>query len=104
MTSTSDQTIYVTASGPEYTFPRTIRETNGKNISGDTVTVGLGGFDTPPTLAAPTVDTAQSDPSTRVVQLLVTNATAPGKYYLWVKVTDNPEAPIRRTPGVINVV
>jgi hypothetical protein len=103
--TTEDQTIYVTAGGPEYTRPRTITDTTGKDISADPVLVGLSSYETPPSsLVAPTLDLPQANKATRVVQLLVTNTTPPGTYALWAKITDNPESPIRRTPGLIHVV
>lgn len=105
MTTTPDQTVYVTAGGPEYCYPRTITETTGKDISGDPVTVGLGGYNDPPaSMVTPTVDEQGSTSASRVVQLLIDNTVTPANYWLWVKVTDSPEAPIRRTDGRITVI
>lgn len=103
MTASIDQTVHVTE-GPEYTYPRTITETTGKDISTDTVRLSLGTWDAPGTWVAPTVDTAQTDHATRVVQLLLDNTTPAGDYWLWVKVTDSPETPVRRTDGRITII
>lgn len=90
------QTILVSdpAGAVEYTWPTTI--TADHDISADTVQVSLGSYSEPASWVTPDVDDAQTDVNTRVVQKLVTSAVNPGTYYLWVRLTDNPEVVPRR--------
>lgn len=103
----STQTIRVTSGAAEYTWPVTITEATGKDISGDVVRVSLapspGGYTAAGTWVPPSVDAAQANHATRVVQLLVDSTTAAGVYWLWVKVTDSPEQVPRRALKVIVV-
>lgn len=100
------QTIDTTDGAREYTFPVTITETNGKNISADTVQVAFGdsltaggGWFTPATISSPTT-------SSFVVQVLVgavgdsaaEQQLAPGIYFLWWQLADVPEVVPRKSP------
>lgn len=92
------QTIAVSNGATEYTWPVTVTETTGKDISGDTVQVSLGTYGAPGTwtsgvLTRPTASSA-------TVKLLVTNTVTPGTYYVWVKVSDSPEIVPRRAHRV----
>lgn len=90
----STQTIAVSLGAVEYTWPVTITETNGKNITGDTVQISLGTYDAPGTWQAGVVQRPGN--STAVIQLLINNTVAAGSYWVWVKVTDSPEIVPRR--------
>jgi hypothetical protein len=70
---TTTQTIDTRAAvgGVEYTWPLTITETTGKDISGDTVLLSLGTSSAPGTWQAPDRDPAQTVKAQRVVQLLI---------------------------------
>ena len=96
------QTFDLTDGATEYTFPVTITETTGKDISGDSIVVSFGTANqagtwfTPDVLTRPTVSSA-------VVQVLVgagtpNGALSAGSYFLWWKVTDTPEVVPRRSP------
>lgn len=100
MTST---TIATTAGAKKY-VGGTITETTGKDITTATIQIALGpskvvvpttGWVTPDvSVAGPgaTIGGVAIPPTAqRVVKLLVTNATPPGLYYCWVRITDNPE-------------
>lgn len=106
MTTTStdtDQTIRLSAGALEYTFPLTITEKTGKDISGDTITLSLGTFNAPgDTWLTPDVDQPQDVKSQRVVQLYIgtTVKPDPGVYFLWSKVTDTPEVSPRRNQKI----
>lgn len=100
----ADQTIQVHSAGAvEYTFPATVTETNGKDISVDTVTMCLGTYNTPGTFVAPDV-ISRPTTSSVVVQLLVGGNShagnpytpAAGVYWMWVFLTDTPEQVPRR--------
>jgi len=101
----SIQTINLTASAVEYTFPLTIIESTGKDISGDVIQLSLGSSFAAGTWLSPDVDVAQSVNSQRVVQLLVGAGFVPatGIYWLWSKVADTPETVTRRHNKVIVV-
>lgn len=94
---TAQQTIDLTAGAIEYTWPLTLIETTGKDITADTIQLSLGGYEAPATWQAPDTDTAPVV-SQRVVQLLVgdTLTPAPGAYWLWSQIVDNPEIVPRR--------
>jgi hypothetical protein len=89
------QTIY--NAYPEYTYPTTLTEKNGKDISADAVVIGLSNvFDVPPTVwTTPDVVTRPST-SAVTVQKLINSSTPAGVYWIWVKVTDLPEQPPRQ--------
>lgn len=95
------QTIAVTAGAVEYTWPLTINEQAGKDITADVVSLALGTYTTPGTWHTPDVDTSPT-PSSRVVQLLIgpTITAAAGDFYLWWRVGDTPETTIRRGPRI----
>ena len=92
------QTITLSAGAVEYTYPLTIVETAGKDISADTVQLSLGTDLVVGVWRPPDTDTAQSVAYQRVVQLLVGASYIPavGTYWLWSKVTDSPEIVPRR--------
>lgn len=94
----SEQTIDLTAGAVEYTWPLTIIESTGKDISADTVQLSLGSYTEPATWQAPDLDPAQTVASQRVVQLLVGDTLKPalGSYYLWSQILDDPEIVPRR--------
>lgn len=91
------QTIDTANGDVEYTWPLTLIETTGKDISGDTVQLSLGTYPAPGTWLDPVEDTP-ADTSQRVVKLLIGNdpKPAPGTHYLWSKIGDTPETIIRR--------
>jgi hypothetical protein len=97
------QTIELSAGAVERTFPVTITELTGKDISGDPVWLSLGTETLPGAWVSPDVDIPQSVKSQRVVQLLVGGVVnpGPGVYWLWSKVTDNPEIVPRRQLQVV---
>jgi hypothetical protein len=94
------QTIDVRAAsgGVEYTWPLTITETTGKDISGDLIQLSLGRPTHPGTWTAPDLDTTSASKASRTVQLLITAEPArpSGIYYLWSRITDSPEIAPRR--------
>lgn len=101
----SDQTVDVSAGAVEYTFPRTITETTGKDISADQIAVSLGSYDAPGAWVPPDRLTHPT-PSSAVVQLLVSNSLGlivGQSYYLWTKVTESPEVIPRRSPGRVTI-
>lgn len=97
--------IYATQGAREY-VGGTITETTGKDISGATFTVGLTtSYGTPPTeWVAPDVSTVGATTASRVLKMLITDTTAPGDYYLWAKVVDNPEISPLRIQERIHVI
>lgn len=101
------QVIDLSDGAEEYTFPVTITETTGKDISADSIVVALGTATSaggtwfaPDVLTRPTVSTA-------VVQVLIGGSSgrvpAAGNYFLWWKVTDTPEIVPRRSPLKITI-
>ncbi len=92
------QTIALSAAAIEYTYPLTITETTGKNITTATVKLCLGTFDLPGAWRTPDVLTRPTS-STALTQLLVGSAYLPvaGSYWLWYQVSDTPEVVPRRT-------
>lgn len=103
MTTTGTQTIDLSAGAVEYTYPLTITESTGKDISADTITLSLGTYDAPGQWQAPDTDPPQDTTSQRVVQLLVGADLKPdlGTYYLWSLVNDGPERVPRRNQKVV---
>lgn len=100
----NDQIIDLTNGGCEYTYPLTITENTGKDISADVIVISLGSPTAPGTWQAPDVDPPQANKAQRVVQMLVGATLKPisGTYWLWTKVTDAPETvPRRQVPIVI---
>ena len=97
------QTIALSAGAIEYTYPLTITEKTGKDISGVTILLSLGTYQAPgDTWQAPDVDQPGDTTAARVVQLLIGDALKPaaGTYYLWSKVTDAPEVMPRRNSDI----
>ena len=97
------QTINLTAGAVEYTWPLTITETTGKDITATTIRLCLGSYTAPgDTWLTPDTDTTDGT-SSRVVQLLIGDELKPeaGNFWLWSKVTDAPETVPRRHGKVI---
>jgi len=85
------QLVNVTAGAVEY-VGAVLTETTGKDISGDTFDIGLGGWapSTPPdTWAAEPV--VEASGSIATVKMLIDSGTAVGSYSLWVRAHDTPE-------------
>jgi hypothetical protein len=99
------QTINLTSEGAEYTLPVTITEVLLKDISGDTVVMCLAGYDPPtPDKYGPPAVTFRPGVNSVVVQALVTDPAMIGSdFWPWVKITDDPEAPARRAPLLVQV-
>lgn len=95
-----NQTIPVSLTGAEYTWPLTIIERTGKDITGAAVSLALGTDADPGTWHAPGTDTAPAD-NQRTVQMLVDASYPVGSYWLWTKVVDTPETVIRRQVQVV---
>ena len=96
------QKINVTNGAVEYTYPLTITEKTGKDISAVSISLSLGTLQAPGTWLSPASDPSQTIKSQRVVQLLVSSDTViPGEYYLWSKVEDNPEILPRRHSKIV---
>lgn len=85
----TSQKIDVSNGATEYTWPVTITETTGKDISTDTIQISLGTANTPGTWTTGVLTRPAASSAT--VKLLVTNSVTPGTYYVWVKVADSPE-------------
>lgn len=107
----TDQTIDLTAGAVEMTLPRTITETSGEDISNDPVVVSLGSWTepgawvTPDRLTRGTTEVGDVLQHWVVVQLLIGGTLKPqvGDYWLWTKITDDPEVVPRRTSGRITI-
>lgn len=87
------QTIDLTAGAVEYTWPVTITETSGLDITSDEIQVSLGQGDQPSdTWLDPDLDSSPQ-PNQRVVQLQIGSALkpAPGTYWLWTRILDRGE-------------
>lgn len=94
---TQIQVIDIPAGGLEYIVV-TITETDDKDISGDTVLLGVSDYYTAPSAwVTPDSDTAP-ELNQRIVGLLIGGAIQPDSavYYLWSKVEDSPEVVVRR--------
>lgn len=89
------QIIHVSAGAAEHTWPTTLTETTGKDISADQVQISLGTADAPGTWSSPDLLDRPTTASVTAAKL-VTNAVAPGTYFVWVKLTDDPEIVPRR--------
>lgn len=85
--------IYTTLGGAKQYVGGTVHARFGDDISGATFEVGLStSRSTPPTgWTTPSINTQGETVSDRLVKLLVDETTPPGKYTLWVRVTDFPE-------------
>ena len=81
--------IYASAGGIEYASAL-VTETTGLDITNDTFVVGLSTDQNtpPPSWQVPDV---QQNVGTNVRVKMLIQGQAPGTYWLWVKVTDNPE-------------
>jgi hypothetical protein len=95
------QTVLVSQGAVEYSWPVTVRETTGDDISADPVRLSLGTYTEPGTWVIPAVDEPQTDTSTRVAQMLIDATVPPGTYHLWVRVTDTPEVVPRRAHKIV---
>lgn len=95
------QTVLVTDAAIEYTWPTTLTELAGADISGDAVAIGLGTWTDPPAVWADNPVITHPTPSSVTVQMLIDSSIAPGTYYVWVRVTDSPEIVPRRGHQVI---
>jgi hypothetical protein len=97
--------IRTVTGGREYTWPLTITETTGEDITGDLIQLSLGTLDAPGEWKAPDTDTSSDDGASRTVQLLVGDTLRPpsNAYWLWSRVTDSPEVVPRRHDMVIVV-
>lgn len=91
---------------PEYTREITITETEGQNISTDTVQMGLSSYSTPPTAWADPSKLIIDRPtdSTVTVKMLIDSDVAPGAYWLWWSISDNPETVAQLVPVRIVVL
>lgn len=92
----------------EYTWPVTITETNGEDISVKTIEMSLSGSHlTAGTWQAPDKDKPGLTTASRVVQLLIgAGHTNPGKgtWYLWWRITDAPEVAPRLSALAVQIV
>lgn len=100
--------VLVTAGAVKY-VGGTITEVTGKDISGATYVMSLGGKDYPGATWVP-ADVSQQGPTvaTRTVKLKVSatlpaGITVPGTYWVWCKITDAPEVEPLRLQGPIIV-
>jgi hypothetical protein len=91
---------------PEYTRTFTITETEGQNISTDTVQLGLGTYNAPPTVWADPSKLVIDRPtaSTVTVKMLIDSDVAPGAYWPWWAISDTPETVAQLVPVRIVVV
>lgn len=97
--------IYVSKGMAEYVGGK-ISEKSHKDISAVTIQLALGGPDVPPSPGpawhAPGVDNALNT-YTREVKMLIDSNQALGTFWLWAKITDNPEIIPKRGSQVIVV-
>lgn len=99
----STQQIEVTLGEVQYTWPVVITETEGKDISTSTIEVSVStDHRAPGTWRTPDKDVSGPD-NVRAVQLLVDDTFEPNSYWIWVRVTDNPEVVIMRAAQFIVV-
>ena len=103
MTNPMIQQIDLAAGAVEYTWPLTIIEKSGKDISLTVIKLAIGTYVDPGEWFAPDRDDAQPDTSQRVVQLLVGGTVRPpnGMHYLWSQAQDSPEVVVRRHHGIL---
>lgn len=93
------RTINVTGGAAEYVTAR-LTEVFDEDITGATFSVGLGGYETPPTTWKVPNEIEFEGTSAALVSLLVDNTFTPRrKAYLWVKLLDTPEVLMRRASG-----
>lgn len=99
----SNQTIRLSQGAIEFTYVRTVSDLTKNDITGTTIFLCLGTYDTPS--GAWQAPDALSNPKTYQadVQMLIGNSfiPQPGSYYLWVQLLDGPEVIERRTPDRI---
>jgi len=99
----STQQIEVSLGEVQYTWPVVITETENKDISASQIEVSISeDHRAPGTWLNPDKDVSGPD-NVRTVQMLVDSSYAPGSYWIWVKVTDNPEIVIMRAAQFIVV-
>lgn len=97
------KTVYVTAGAEEY-VGGTIVEVTGKDISSDTIVVGLGkDYYTPPTDWVSPSAKIISAANKVLVKLIVEDGVAPGRYWFWARITDSPEIVVLPVQGPIVV-
>lgn len=96
------QTIWVSKGKRQY-VGGVVREGTGKNIQGATFTIGLGDESEPPdTFVTPSLSEQGATEAERRVRLLVAAPTAPGTYWCWINVEDDPEIlPVRVDEKII---
>lgn len=87
--------IYLTGTVPssKQYVGGTITEVTGKNISAATYLIGLSPYiDIPPaTYLTPSTNVQGATTAERTVQLLIDNSFAPGTWYVWLNIADNPQ-------------
>jgi hypothetical protein len=100
------QNIYQSNGAVEYTWPLTITELQGEDISADTIQLALGTDTVPGAWKDPDTDDQGDSNSQRVVRLLIgaLYQPAPGTYHLWWKIGDAPETPIRISTHIVQVI
>lgn len=97
-----DQILRTSQGEVDYTLPCTVTESTGKPIDGDPVWVSLGSYDVVGEWKTPDVVTHPTDSSVTVSLLLGqldlggSFDPPPGRYYVWVKLTDDPTIPFLR--------
>jgi len=100
--------VFLTSGAAEFRYV-VLTEQNGKDISADTAKVALIPVGQRPNTdtdwLAPDSDAPQTVKSRRVLGLFIDNiATWPaGEYYLWGRISDNPEVVPRRAPTIVVV-
>ena len=95
--------INVTAGGIEYASAL-ITDTTGQDLTAATFQVGLGTNSRTAPAAWQAPDVQESVGTNVRVKLLIDGIT-PGRYWLWVKITDTPEIiPTACTNDVITIV
>lgn len=98
----SNPPIYVSKDMAQY-VGGVITEKTHKNITATTIQLALGSADQPPATgwAAPDVDISVNT-YTRQVKMLIDNTQILGTYWLWAKITDNPEIiPVRGSQVIV---
>lgn len=95
--------IYVSKGMAEYVGGK-ITEKSHKDITAVTIQLALAGPDEPPATGwvDPNVDNALNT-YTREVKMLINGSQAVGTFWLWAKITDNPEIIPKRGSQVIVV-
>jgi hypothetical protein len=85
-------TTILASAGEKQYVGGTVTELTGKDISAATFQIALGDIAIPPTTwSTPDVSVAGASAAQRVVKLLASSTTAPGTYWVWVRISDNPE-------------